>query len=36
MKQAMSLGATSYFVKSNLSLQELVKQVRDTLGSTTA
>ena len=36
VKQAMSLGATSYFVKSNLSLQELVKQVRDTLGSTTA
>lgn len=36
VKQAMSLGATSYFVKANLSLQELVQQVRDTLGSATA
>ena len=32
VKQAMSLGAAAYFIKSNLSLQELVKQVRTTLG----
>src|SRR5688572_12699410 len=32
VKQAMELGATAYFIKSNLSLQELVEQVRGTLG----
>jgi DNA-binding response OmpR family regulator len=31
VKQAMNLGAAAYFIKSNLSLQELVAVVRDTL-----
>ena len=31
VKQAMNLGAAAYFIKSNLSLQELVTVVRDTL-----
>jgi DNA-binding response OmpR family regulator len=31
VKQALNLGAAAYFIKSNLSLQELVAVVRDTL-----
>jgi DNA-binding response OmpR family regulator len=32
VKQAMDAGAVGYFVKANLSLQDLVKKVGETLG----
>jgi DNA-binding response OmpR family regulator len=32
VKQAMDLGAVAYFVKANLSLQDLVKRVGEVLG----
>ena len=32
LQQAMEQGAAAYFVKADLSLQELVKRVEDTLG----
>jgi DNA-binding response OmpR family regulator len=34
VKQAMEAGAVGYFVKANLSLQDLVKKVGETLGGT--
>jgi DNA-binding response OmpR family regulator len=34
VKQAMEAGAAGYFVKANLSLQDLVKRVGETLGGT--
>lgn len=34
VKQAMEAGAVAYFVKANLSLQDLVKRVGDVLGGT--
>lgn len=33
VKQAMEAGAAGYFVKANLSLQDLVKRVGEVLGS---
>ncbi len=33
MKQAMEAGAAGYFVKANLSLQDLVKRVGEVVGS---
>jgi DNA-binding response OmpR family regulator len=33
VKQAMEAGAAGYFVKANLSLQDLVKRVGDVVGS---
>jgi len=34
VKQAMEAGAAGYFVKANLSLQDLVKRVGEVLGGT--